>query len=73
MKGTITMSETEHLLEEIGREIESLVRKHNSASNEVCAVLAREAFDDAIDFAGIPCDTARDYFNRLFPTLNLYL
>lgn len=67
------MSETEYLLEEIGREIAALVRKHNSASNEVCAVIAREAFDDAVDFAGLPYDTAQDYFNRLFPTLNLYL
>jgi len=67
------MSETTHILAEIRAEIDTLLRRHKSAANEVAAAIAREAYLDAIEFAGIDAVQADKYFSLHFPTLTLYL
>lgn len=55
-------------VDEIVGEVEALVRKHRStASNEIIAVIAYDAFCDACEAWDIP--TSEAHFNSFFPGL----
>ncbi|KPK49829.1 MAG: hypothetical protein AMS22_13065 [Thiotrichales bacterium SG8_50] len=66
------MSKNRAKLAEISAEIDALISRHRHASNEVCAAIAHEALEDAINLADIPVSEAEDYFLLHFPTLALY-
>lgn len=65
-------AETKALLNEVAREIDYTLARHRSASNEVAAAIACEAWADACAEWGIRRDDADSFFRRHFPTLALY-
>lgn len=61
-------------LEDIFGEVDILIRKHRAAtSNEVLAIIAFDAFNDACDAWDIPAGAERRRFVERYPVLSEYV